>query len=81
MIITDLEHLEFMAQNQRIPNYSPFGGQGFIVHNPWINLSGVVKASSTPSTLSMVFSGSVIASDYAYLNVIQAGYVYAMSPV
>lgn len=81
MIITDLEHLELMAQNQKIPNYSPFGGQGFIVYNPWINLNGVVKASSTPSTLSMVFSGSVIASDYASLNVIQAGYVYAMSPV
>lgn len=81
MIITDLEHLELMAQNQKIPNYSPLGGQGFTFNGPWINLSGVVKASSTPSTLSMIFSGSVIASDYASLNVIQAGYVYAMSPV
>lgn len=81
MIITDLEHLELMPQNHKITNSSPLGGQGFIVHNPWINLSGVVQASSTPSTLLMGFSGSVIASDYASLNVIQAGYVYAMSPV
>jgi hypothetical protein len=81
MIIADLEHLELMPQNQKISRYSPLGGQGFSVYAPWVDLRGVVKAFSTPSALVMGFSGGVIAGDYAYLNVIQAGYVYAMSPV
>lgn len=81
MIITDLEHLELMAQNQKNPNYSLLEGQGFIVNTPSINLRGVVRAFSNPSALVMGFSGNVIAGDYAYLNVIQAGYVYGMSPV